>query len=449
MTGFRKLVFMTGFIAAVSVGPLAADHVNAGFRLVRQEVTPDVMTNITAAATAMASDDWKAARRLIDLAAQAQRNGRDQRIIGSAFTVLGNAQKDDALLLLGTDMIIASGELRDQQLPPYLRTQARLALAAGDFEKTSRAAELLLLADRFDLDAMVLLSDMRVRQDRREEAYLLVDRAIRIREALLEEVPREWRTRRDAVASASLRPASAPGSDIAIKPIRPPSPRVALVVGNSSYGGIGSLPNPANDARLVADSLRIAGFDIELMIDGDQRAMQRAISRLGQRLTAAGQGSTALFFYAGHGIQWQNDNYLIPIGSEIESEADVQLEAIPAAAILSQMISANASTSIVILDACRNTPVMRSYRSGGAGLALMNAPNGAFIAYSTAPGSVAADGDGRNSPFAMALAPGLRRRGQPIESLFRDVRREVLLATGGRQTPWDSSSLLYGFQFIP
>ena len=113
------------------------------------------------------------------------------------------------------------------------------------------------------------------------------------------------------------------------------------------------------------------------------------------------------------------------------------------------MEEASVSTNIVILDACRNTPVLRSFRSGARGLARMEAPNGSFISYSTAPGSVAYDGDGANSPFATALANQVRNSDQPIEITFRKVRRAVLETTGGAQTPWDSSSLVDTFVFNP
>lgn len=227
-------------------------------------------------------------------------------------------------------------------------------------------------------------------------------------------------------------------------------PRLALIIGNSAYGPqLGPLANPASDARLVANRLKAVGFDVELLMDGDQKAMKRAISRLGERMTAAGRGSTGLFYFAGHGMQSRGQNYLIPVGAAIEREADVDLEAVAADTVLAQMEEAGAATNIIILDACRNTPVLRKFRSGVRGLARMEAPNGSFISYSTAPGSVAFDGDGSNSPFATALATEFDRPGQPIELTFRNVRRSVLQATAGAQTPWDSSSLTDTFMFKP
>lgn len=226
-------------------------------------------------------------------------------------------------------------------------------------------------------------------------------------------------------------------------------PRYALIIGNSQYGALlGRLPNPVNDAQSVAAALRAVGFDVDLVLDADQKGMKRAISRFGERLSTA-RGATGLFYYAGHGIQSRGTNYLIPVSAPIEREADLDLEAVAADTVLAQMEDAGAATSIVILDACRNMPLARSFRSSSRGLARMDAPNGSFIAYSTAPGSTAADGDGRNSPFASALVKQIGQKGLPIEVMFRGIRKDVLQATAGQQTPWDSSSLVDPFYFVP
>jgi hypothetical protein len=225
--------------------------------------------------------------------------------------------------------------------------------------------------------------------------------------------------------------------------------RVALVVGIGNYANLGSLPNPTKDARAIATRLRAVGFDVDLVLEADQRTLKAAIARLGERMSRAGSGATGLFFFAGHGIQSRGINYLIPANAQIAREADVDLEAVAADTVLMQMQEAAGSTNIVILDACRNMPLTRSFRSSQRGLAQMDAPNGSFIAYSTAPGSVAADGEGENSPFAAALMQELDRPAQPIEAVFRNVRRSVLRDTEGMQVPWDSSSLIEPFYFIP
>ena len=247
-------------------------------------------------------------------------------------------------------------------------------------------------------------------------------------------------------APASPRPAVPTESAAVVRPVT--GPRVALVVGNGRYaGGLGALTNPANDARLVANALRAAGFDVELVVDADQRAMKQAISRLGNRAAKAGAGATALFYYAGHGIQSKGVNFLVPVGANLTNEADLELDAVAADAVLSQMETAGSATSIVILDACRNMPLARATRAGTRGLARMDAQGGSFVAYSTAPGQEAVDGTGSNSPFATAFATEIGKAGQPIQTVFQNIRQSVLLATDRKQRPWESSSLEENFYF--
>jgi carboxyl-terminal processing protease len=225
-------------------------------------------------------------------------------------------------------------------------------------------------------------------------------------------------------------------------------PRVALVVGNSHYGKeIGSLPNPVNDAALIAQALQQTGFQVIKVTDADQKALKRAIIDFGDKLTAAGPDSTGLFFYAGHGVQVKGMNYLVPVGADIGKESDVGLEAVSADEVLQQMEYAGSRVNIVILDACRNNPLQRGFRSVTRGLAPMDAVRGTFIAYSTAPGSVAADGSGQNSPYTAALAKTIVQPGVGIEEAFRDVRASVMAATDNNQVPWDSSSLTAPFFF--
>ncbi|WP_395020448.1 caspase domain-containing protein [Dongia sp.] len=225
-------------------------------------------------------------------------------------------------------------------------------------------------------------------------------------------------------------------------------PRVALVVGNSNYGSeIGKLPNPVNDANLVAQALQQTGFTVVKVTDVDQKSLKRAIIEFGDKLTAAGPETTGLFFYAGHGVQVKGMNYLIPVGADIGKESDVGLEAISADEVLQQMEYAGARVNIVILDACRNNPLARGFRSASRGLAPMDATRGTFIAYSTSPGDVSADGDGKNSPYSAALAKTIVQPGIGIEEAFRDVRAQVMSATDEKQVPWDSSSLTAPFFF--
>ena len=226
-------------------------------------------------------------------------------------------------------------------------------------------------------------------------------------------------------------------------------PRVALVIGNANYGPeIGRLPNPANDAELMAKTLGQLGFKVIKLIDADQQSMKRAISDFGTELGKAGPEAAGLFFYAGHGVQIAGVNYLIPVQAQIRKEADAELEAVNAEWLLKQMEFAGTRVNIVILDACRNNPLARGMRGADQGLARMDAAKGTFIAYSTAPGQVAADGQGRNSPYTAALAKQMLTPGIALEETFRDVRVKVLAETREQQIPWESSSLTGAFYFV-
>lgn len=222
--------------------------------------------------------------------------------------------------------------------------------------------------------------------------------------------------------------------------------RIALVIGNSAYES-GPLPNPANDAKLIGEALTGLGFDVIARRNADQTAMKRAIQEFGARLEKAGPDSVGLFYYAGHGVQLNGHNYLIPTTARIEREGDVEIEAVSADWVIEQMRYARNRLNIVILDACRNNPFTRSMRGVDHGLATMDAPAGILIAYSTAPGEVAADGNGVNSPYTQALTKAMRQEHEPVEQIFKHVRVGVMSATAGKQVPWESSSLTGDFYF--
>ena len=223
-------------------------------------------------------------------------------------------------------------------------------------------------------------------------------------------------------------------------------PRVALVIGNSDYPS-GPLRNPANDARLMSETLRRVGFDVIEKINADQRDMKVAILDFGRRLDAAGSKAVGLFYYAGHGVQLEGRNYLIPTTAKIEREGDVEIEAVSADWVIAQMRYARNALNIVILDACRNNPFVRSLRSADRGLAIMPAPQGILIAYSAAPGSVAEDGDGRNSPYTTALSHAILEDREPLLEVFAEVREEVLAATAQRQVPGEYDEVVGGRHF--
>ncbi len=224
--------------------------------------------------------------------------------------------------------------------------------------------------------------------------------------------------------------------------------RIALVIGNSDYL-VGDLPNPVNDAALMAKTLERVGFDVQVIFNASQRDLKRSIIKFGDLLDNAGPDAVGLFYYAGHGIQVNGKNYLIPVDAIISREKDIIVEAVTAETVLEAMDFARNQLNFVILDACRNNPFSRTFRSSARGLARMQAPRGTLISYSTAPGAVAADGEGVNSPYTEALATNIPYKGVPVEHVFKRTRVAVLNATNGAQTPWESSSLTGDFYFVP
>ena len=220
--------------------------------------------------------------------------------------------------------------------------------------------------------------------------------------------------------------------------------KTALVIGNGAYA-VAPLRNPVNDAVDVAASLKQLGFDVMSYTNIDQVAMKRAIREFGSRIRS--EGSIGLFYYAGHGVQVKGENYLIPVGADVNSEEEVEYEGVQVGLVLAQMEAAKNGMNIVILDACRNNPFARSYRSNDKGLAQINAPSGTIIAYSTAPGSVASDGAGRNGIYTQELLKQIKSRGSSIEDVFKQVRISVRKLTAEKQTPWESSSLTGEFYF--
>jgi hypothetical protein len=218
------------------------------------------------------------------------------------------------------------------------------------------------------------------------------------------------------------------------------SHRIALVIGNSQYAS-SPLINPTHDADLIAKTLTHLGFEVHLVKDGSQVQIKRAIQAFGADLEKGGPDAVGLFYYAGHGLQMNGRNYLIPVGAHIERDADVEIEAVSADWVLEEMRYARNRLNFIILDACRNNPFARSFRGGSNGLARMDAPAGVLIAYSTAPGEVAEDGAGVNSPYSEALAHAMLQSHDPAELMFKSARDEVRRTTADRQTPWESSSL--------
>ncbi len=221
--------------------------------------------------------------------------------------------------------------------------------------------------------------------------------------------------------------------------------RVALVIGNAAYDNQ-PLRNPVNDARAMSKTLTNLGFEVLSVENANRRDMQRAILEFSERLKDGGVG---LFYYAGHGIEVRGRNYLVPTDENITSEASVRFEAVGLDAVLEQMGQPRPNRmNIVILDACRNNPYASRYGGSGSGLALVDAPVDFLLAYATAPGRIAVDGEGENGLYTQEILKAIQTPNQQIEDVFKRVRSAVSRATRHAQTPWEASSLTRDFTFV-
>ena len=236
--------------------------------------------------------------------------------------------------------------------------------------------------------------------------------------------------------------------------VRVNTERYALLIGNANYEKQSALKNPINDVRDMAAALKDLDFHVVKMENARQREMEDAVQKIGDLLRKGGEGTVGLFYFAGHGVQSDNQNYLIPIGANIEKETDIRYMAVNANWVLESMSQNSESLNIVILDACRSKyPFTRQFRdlSRSMGLAPMSSElmSGALVAFSTSPGNVASDGDGRNGIFTKYLLRHIREPGMGIEDILKQVRIDVAKETGKEQIPWSHSSLLGEFYFIP
>ena len=236
----------------------------------------------------------------------------------------------------------------------------------------------------------------------------------------------------------------------AIRPIEEKSKQIsknALVIGNAKYIHTSHLRNPANDAEAVGTTLRQLGFNVTTLVNSDQRSMEEAVRKFGSDLRK--ENGMGLFYYAGHGMQIDGENYLLPVDIDPSTEMDIRYDAVPVGKILGQLDSAENDINVVILDACRNNPFTRSFRSSNRGLAQVVAPTGSFISYATAPGEVAADGEGDNGLFTSKLLKHMVIPGLKLEEVFKRVRVDVQSESNNQQVPWDVSSLTGDFFFTP
>lgn len=223
--------------------------------------------------------------------------------------------------------------------------------------------------------------------------------------------------------------------------------RLALIIGNGNYLHSGYLANPENDARAMSNALKELDFDVMKYENADLIRMKKAMEEYGERLKNYDVG---LFFYAGHGVQVDGINYLIPVDAVLKNENEVEYDCVNTGRILAKMESAGNKTNIIMLDACRDNPFARSWHRSAQtrGLAFMNAPTGSLIAYATAPGSTASDGTGKNGLYTSALLEEMKAENVTILQMFQNVRKKVMEKSNNSQIPWESTSLTGDFYFL-
>lgn len=226
-----------------------------------------------------------------------------------------------------------------------------------------------------------------------------------------------------------------------------PEQRVALVIGNSNYQNAPQLQNPDNDAASMAKFLNSAGFEVVAATDLTQNDMLRVVQDFSAKVSARGPNTVAMVYYAGHGVQLAGENYLVPVDAKVSSQTELVNNSVRLVDVMSTLETIPSRMRIVILDACRNNP-FPSVNDAGRGLAIVDAPNGSIVGYSTAPGAEALDGTGGHSPYTQAFLNVAREPNVPIEQLFKRVRLEVNQTTSGAQIPWESSSLTSDFTFF-
>lgn len=242
-------------------------------------------------------------------------------------------------------------------------------------------------------------------------------------------------------------PLFAQAIDLTVVPAN--APRLALVLSNGKYP-FSPLANPPNDGATMTRALRKLNFDVVEGSDLDGKKMWRAIEAFSNRVKASGPETVGLVFYAGHGLENDGENYIVPVDADIKSKSEIKRQTLSVKDIAVQLSQAGNQINILVLDACRNNPFRAFRDSSVRGLTAMGAVYGVFIASSTAAGDVALDGVGeKNSPYTRALSEALTAPGHALDDVFNSVRRRVMAATSQQQIPWESSSLVVKFYFIP
>ncbi|MCF8169350.1 MAG: caspase family protein [Rhodoferax sp.] len=220
--------------------------------------------------------------------------------------------------------------------------------------------------------------------------------------------------------------------------------RLALLIGNSTYKS-SPLVNPVNDVRLMESALKDSGFQVIRAENASIREMRRLVRDFGDKLKMS--GGVGLFYFAGHGVQVRGENFLVSTDSDIRNEDEVADDSVNANVILEKMQNAGNRMNLIILDACRNNPFANKSRNAASGLANMSAPSGSIVAFSTAPGSVASDGAGKNGLYTEHLAKVIRESDLSVEEVFKKVRAAVRKESNNQQTPWENTALEGQFYF--
>ncbi len=234
------------------------------------------------------------------------------------------------------------------------------------------------------------------------------------------------------------------------KTVAKAAPRLALVIGNANYVRLGRLSNPGRDARLIAEKLQQLGFDVTLGADRDLKGMTSDIEDFARKIRERGPETVAVVYYAGHGVENDSVNYLVPVNADIKKRTDIAPQSVSVKRIADRLSAAGNQLNILIVDACQDNPFPQGVApSATVGLVPMGAVFGVFIASSTGSGKIAFDGEDGNSPYTRALGEAMTAPGEKLEDVFKSVRRQVRLATSEAQIPWESTSLELDFYFVP
>jgi hypothetical protein len=247
--------------------------------------------------------------------------------------------------------------------------------------------------------------------------------------------------------ATSAQTANAESAGTASSALRGPEQRVALVIGNSNYQNAPHLENPDDDAQSMAQLLNSAGFEVIAATDLTQNDMLKVVQDFSAKVAARGPNTVAMVYYAGHGVQLAGENYLVPVDAKISTPSDLVNNSVRLVDVMATLEAIPSRLRILLFDACRNNP-FPTVDDAGRGLAIVDAPNGSIVGYSTAPGTEALDGSNGHSPYMSAFLKLAPERNVPIEQLFKRIRLEVNNTTHGQQIPWESSSLTSDFYFF-